>query len=98
MVPVLVTGGAGYIGSHVCKALAVAGYLPVAFDNLVNGHDWAVKWGPLEVGDINDYERVISTITNYKIEAIIHLAAFAYVKESIDDPEKYYKNNNNQPN
>ena len=93
MVPVLVTGGAGYIGSHVCKALAVAGYLPVAFDNLVNGHDWAVKWGPLEVGDINDYERVISTITNYKIEAIIHLAAFAYVKESIDDPEKYYKNN-----
>ena len=49
---VLVTGGAGYIGSHACKALALAGYTPVAFDNLSYGHEWAVKWGPLVVGDI----------------------------------------------
>ncbi len=50
--PILVTGGAGYIGSHVCKALAFAGYLPITYDNLVSGHRWAVKWGPLEMGDV----------------------------------------------
>ena len=51
---VLVTGGAGYIGSHTCKALAEAGYEPVVYDNLSNGHEYAVKWGPLETGDILD--------------------------------------------
>ena len=55
---ILVTGGAGYIGSHTCKALAQAGYTPVSYDNLVYGHKWAVKWGPLEVGDIADRSRL----------------------------------------
>src|SRR2546430_12880738 len=55
---VLVTGGAGYVGSHACKALASAGYTPIAYDNLVHGHEWAVRWGPLEKGDILDKVRL----------------------------------------
>ena len=58
MVNVLVTGGAGYIGSHACKALSKAGYTPIAYDNLVYGHECAVKWGPLEQGDLNDLQRL----------------------------------------
>lgn len=90
---VLVTGGAGYIGSHTCKALAKAGYVPVTYDNLSRGNSWAVKWGPLEVGDIQDDERLISTIERYQIEAAIHFAALAYVGESTENPGIYYKNN-----
>jgi UDP-arabinose 4-epimerase len=90
---ILVTGGAGYIGSHVCKALAQAGYTPVAYDNLTYGHASAVKWGPLEVGDILDAPRVSAVIRKYGAGAIIHLAAFAYVGESVTDPAKYYRNN-----
>ncbi|HEX4635325.1 MAG TPA: UDP-glucose 4-epimerase GalE [Rhizomicrobium sp.] len=90
---VLVTGGAGYIGSHVCKALARAGYQPVAYDNLIYGHKSAVKWGPLEVGDILVPSRLSSAIRKYGASAVIHLAAFAYVGESVTDPAKYYKNN-----
>ena len=56
---ILVTGGAGYIGSHACKALVQAGYMPVAYDNLVYGHDWAVKWGPFEIGDVTDKQRLM---------------------------------------
>lgn len=91
--PVLVTGGAGYIGSHTCKALAKAGYLPVTYDNLTYGHRWAVKWGPLEVGDILDRQRLDGVIAKYKPQAIMHFAAFAYVGESVADPGKYYRNN-----
>lgn len=90
---VLVTGGAGYIGSHACKALSRAGYLPVTYDSLVYGHDWAVKWGPLERGDILDRARLDEVIEAYKPNAIMHFAAFAYVGESVSDPGKYYKNN-----
>jgi UDP-arabinose 4-epimerase len=90
---VLVTGGAGYIGSHACKALSRAGYLPVTYDSLVYGHDWAVKWGPLERGDILDRARLDEVIEAYKPKAIMHFAAFAYVGESVSDPGKYYKNN-----
>ena len=90
---VIVTGGAGFIGSHVCKALARAGYNPIAYDNLVRGHRWAVQWGPLEVGDIADRDRLDAAFRVYRPAAIIHLAAFAYVGESIDDPGKYYRNN-----
>lgn len=93
MSTVLVTGGAGYIGSHVCKALAGAGYKPVAYDNLVYGHEWAVKWGPLERGNILDRERLCAAIKANRAEAVIHLAAFAYVGESVSDPGKYYRNN-----
>ncbi len=90
---VLVTGGAGYIGSHVCKALAGAGYRPVAYDSLVYGHEWAVKWGPLERGDILDRDRLCAAIQASGARAVIHLAAFAYVGESVADPGKYYRNN-----
>jgi UDP-arabinose 4-epimerase len=90
---VLVTGGAGYIGSHACKALARAGYTPVAFDNLVFGHEWAVKWGPLEQGDLNDRARLDAVLEQYRPEAVMHFAAFAFVGESVTDPGKYYRNN-----
>jgi UDP-arabinose 4-epimerase len=90
---VLVTGGAGYIGSHACKALSRAGYLPVTFDNLVHGHEWAVKWGPLERGDILDRPRLDAAIAKHSPGAILHFAAFAYVGESSIDPGKYYRNN-----
>lgn len=90
---VLVTGGAGYIGSHACKALAQAGYTPVTYDNLVYGHPWAVKWGPLEEGDIADRERLEQVFETYSPVAVIHFAAFAYVGESVSDPGKYYRNN-----
>ncbi|MBM3560968.1 MAG: UDP-glucose 4-epimerase GalE, partial [Alphaproteobacteria bacterium] len=90
---VLVTGGAGYIGSHACKALAQAGWQPVAYDNLVYGHPWAVKWGPLERGDILDAARLDAVLAQYKPKAVMHFAAFAYVGESVVDPAKYYTNN-----
>lgn len=90
---VLVTGGAGYIGSHTCKALHKAGYLPISYDNLVYGHEWAVKWGPLERGEISDRERLNAVIELYRPAAVIHFAAFAYVGESVVNPGKYYRNN-----
>ena len=90
---VLVTGGAGYIGSHACKALAQAGLVPVVYDNLVYGHEWAVKWGPLERGDINDRARLDEVIRQYRPQAVLHFAAYAYVGESVTDPGKYYRNN-----
>ena len=90
---VLVTGGAGYIGSHACKALAAAGYVPVAFDNLVYGHEWAVKWGPLIRGDILDRAALNAAIEKYTPLAVMHFAAFAYVGESVENPGKYYRNN-----
>lgn len=90
---ILVTGGAGYIGSHACKALAANGYVPVAYDNLEHGHEWAVKWGPLEKGDITDSERLAEVIRTHKPNGVIHFAAYAYVGESVEDPAKYYCNN-----
>ena len=90
---ILVTGGAGYIGSHACKALARAGVTPVTYDNLVYGHEWAVRWGPLEVGDIRDQERLAEVFERYRPAAVMHFAAFAYVGESMEDPAKYYHNN-----
>jgi UDP-arabinose 4-epimerase len=90
---VLVTGGAGYIGSHACKALARAGYAPVAYDNLVHGHRWAVNWGPLVEADIADRTRLDEAISTYQPIAVMHFAAHAYVGESVTDPGKYYRNN-----
>ena len=90
---VLVTGGAGYVGSHACKALARAGYTPIAYDNLVHGHEWAVRWGPLEKGDILDKVRLDEVLGKYRPEAVMHFAAFAYVGESVGNPGKYYRNN-----
>lgn len=90
---ILVTGGAGYIGSHACKALAEAGYIPITFDNMVYGHTWAVRWGPLELGDISDRNRLNEVLSVYKPSAIMHFAAYAYVGESVSNPGKYYRNN-----
>ncbi len=90
---IIVTGGAGYIGSHACKLLANVGYLPVVYDNLSRGHDWAVKWGPLEKGDILDPDRLGEVIKKYQPDAIMHFAAFAYVGESVNNPILYYQNN-----
>jgi UDP-arabinose 4-epimerase len=90
---ILVTGGAGYIGSHTCKELARAGFTPITYDNLSTGNRWAVKWGPLEEGDIADRQRLYDVLRRYTPCAVIHFAAFAYVGESVHDPEKYYRNN-----
>jgi UDP-arabinose 4-epimerase len=90
---VLVTGGAGYIGSHTCKWLAGLGYLPVTYDNMVYGHEHAVKWGPLEVGDLADTDRLKAVIKTHQPQAVVHFAAWSYVGESVRDPAKYYLNN-----
>jgi UDP-arabinose 4-epimerase len=90
---VLVTGGAGYIGSHAAKALANAGHQPVVYDNLSRGHAWAVKWGPLVRGDIGDFELLKQTLQEHRIQAIMHFAASAYVGESMIEPGAYFDNN-----
>jgi len=90
---ILVTGGAGYIGSHACKALAAGGFEPVTYDNLSRGNRWAVKWGPLEVGEIADEKRLHEVIARHQPAALIHFAAFAYVGESVENPNLYYQNN-----
>jgi UDP-arabinose 4-epimerase len=92
-VNVLVTGGAGYIGSHTCKALSKAGLTPVTYDNLVTGHEASVKWGPLERGDILDRARLDTVLHKYQPSAVLHFAAYAYVGESVIQPAKYYRNN-----
>jgi UDP-glucose-4-epimerase GalE len=90
---ILVTGGAGYIGSHVCKALAEAGLAPVCFDTLEKGHDWAVRWGPLERGDIGDAARLDEVFGRHHPSAVIHLAGYIEVGESVKQPERYLRNN-----
>ena len=90
---VLVTGGAGFIGSHVCKALAQWGHEPVVYDNLTTGHRDAVRWGPLFVGDILDRDRLDAAFSTHRPELVMHLAALAYVSESIADPGAYYRVN-----
>jgi UDP-glucose-4-epimerase GalE len=90
---ILVTGGAGYIGAHCCKALAEAGYLPVCFDNLSTGHSDFVKWGPLVVGNVGDTRAVAEAITAHGVVAVMHFAAYSQVGESVIDPQKYYLNN-----
>lgn len=90
---ILVTGGAGYIGSHINKMLAQKGYETVVFDNLVYGHPEAVRWGILEIGDLSDPERLNEIFEKYEIEAVFHFAAYAYVGESVSEPSKYYNNN-----
>lgn len=90
---ILVTGGAGYIGSHTAKALHRAGYQVVVLDNFANGHHWAVRWGPLAEADLADCARVTELLRQYSIQAVLHFAAHAYVGESVRDPAKYYRNN-----
>lgn len=90
---VLVTGGAGYIGSHACKMLAKWGYLPICFDNLSVGHKAAVKWGPFIHADLRDREKLQNVFRKYKPFAVMHFAADALVSESVQNPGKYYENN-----
>ena len=90
---VLVTGGAGYIGSHACKALARAGFVPVTYDSLVYGHAEAVRWGPFVEGDLADSDKLRATMRQHDVAAIMHFAAFAYVGESVTKPDVYFRNN-----
>jgi len=90
---VLVTGGAGYIGSHTCKLLANNDYEPVCYDNLSTGHADFVKWGPFERGELHNGEKLRTVLTSYEPVAVIHFAASSYVGESVVNPFKYYKNN-----
>lgn len=93
MANILVTGGAGYIGSHACKALAAAGYTPITFDNLSTGWQDAVKFGPFEQGDLLDRARLDQVFAKYKPTAVMHFAAFSQVGEAMTDPGKYWRNN-----
>ena len=90
---ILVCGGAGYIGSHVNKQLHKEGYETVVFDNLFYGHREAVKWGHFEQGDLKNMEDIERVFQKYQIDAVFHFAAYAYVGESVSEPEKYYYNN-----
>lgn len=90
---VLVCGGAGYIGSHINKQLYKEGYETIVFDNLVYGHREAVKWGKFEQGDLCNLEDIERVFNIYNIDSVFHFAAYAYVGESVVNPEKYYYNN-----
>jgi UDP-arabinose 4-epimerase len=90
---VLVTGGAGFVGSHTCKALWRAGYLPITYDNLSRGHTDAVRWGPLVRGEVGDRAALVRAIEDFEIGAVIHFAGFAYVAESMAKPDLYFRNN-----
>lgn len=90
---VLVTGGAGYIGSHASKALARAGHIPVTFDSLQRGHRENVKWGPLVEADLANEEAIAKALEQYNIGAVMHFAAYAYVGESMQHPRMYFANN-----
>ena len=90
---ILVTGGAGYVGSHACKALAAKGYVPITYDNLSRGNLWAVNWGPFEKGEIADEQQVRVVLEKYRPYALMHFAAYAYVGESVEHPLLYYRNN-----
>lgn len=93
MAKILVTGGAGYIGSHCCKALAAAGHQPVVYDNFSTGHRGFVKWGPVVEGDVRDGERLRQAIAEHRPHAAMHFAALALVGESVRDPGLYYEVN-----
>ena len=90
---VLVTGGAGYVGSHVCKALHRSGFIPVTFDNLSTGHREAVKWGPLEIGDVRNQDQIAGVMQRHQVTAVLHFAAASLVGESASKPIEYYDNN-----
>lgn len=90
---IIVIGGAGYIGSHVCKALKNHGFIPVVYDNMCQGHPWAIKWGPGVKGDLLNSGWLEHAFEEYQPAGVIHLAAFHNVRESARKPEKYYTNN-----
>ena len=93
MAHILVTGGAGYIGSHACKALKQAGFTPVVYDNLVTGWKDAVKFGPFEQGDLTDRARLDQVFSKYQPAAVVHFAALSQVGEAMSQPGRYWANN-----
>ena len=93
MTNILVTGGAGYIGSHACKALKAAGYTPVTYDNLVTGWRDAVRFGPFERGDLSDRARLDAVFAQYRPVAVMHFAALSQVGEAMSEPGRYWRNN-----
>ncbi len=90
---ILITGGAGYIGSHAAKAVWRKGWMPVVFDNFSAGHEWAVQWGPCVRADLADSGAIRAAIRQYRPDAVVHFAASAYVGESVGNPRKYFRNN-----
>src|SRR5262245_3594637 len=90
MARILITGGAGYVGSPCAKALAAAGHDGVVFDNLLFGHREFVRWGPLAEGDIRDASALDAVFSAYRFDAVMHFAALAYVGESVTAPGRYY--------
>jgi UDP-arabinose 4-epimerase len=90
---ILITGGVGYIGSHMAKAVARWGWEPVIFDNFSAGHEWAIQWGPSVRADLADSEAIRSAIRQYRPDAVVHFAASAYVGESMVNPRKDFRNN-----
>src|SRR5262249_7843979 len=95
MARILISGGAGYIGSHCAQALAAAGHEGVIFDNLLHGHRDFARWGPLIQGDIRDGAALEAVFSTYEFDVVIHLAALAYVGESVTGPSEYYDVNVN---
>ncbi len=91
--PVLVTGGAGFIGSHTCKLLAASGFRPIVYDNLSSGARDAVRWGPFVQADVANEAAFVESCRAYRPVALVHFAASAYVGQSVVDPEEYYRNN-----
>lgn len=93
MVKIFVTGGAGYIGSHVVKLLGERGYEVLTYDNLSTGHEWAVLYGQLVRADLGDKETLRKVFKEFKPDAVMHFAAYIVVPESVKEPLKYYRNN-----
>lgn len=93
MAKILITGGAGYVGSHCALAFAQAGHEPIVYDNLSSGRRAFVRWGPLEVGDIRDAERLSKVTGQYRPDAVLHCAALTEVGRSVSDPEPFYDHN-----
>src|SRR5581483_2862697 len=89
----MITGGAGYIGSHAVQEAARHGFEPVTFDNLSMGHSWAVKKGELVKGELSDRSKLLRTFRKYKPAGVMHFASHTYVGESVTDPQKYYRDN-----
>lgn len=90
---ILVTGGAGFVGSHACKALAASGYLPVSYDNLCNGHADAVKWGPLVIGDLLDGAALGAALARYKPQAVLHFAGLIEAGRSVCEAALFRRQN-----
>ena len=93
MTAILIVGGAGFIGSHTAKVAAAAGLTPVVFDNLSSGHDWALRWGVFERGDLADQAAIVAAIRRHDVKAVIHFAGFIEVGESVRNPSKYLRGN-----